>query len=75
MVDKKKYVEYLISTPFNYTSTHMADHQEQISHDMVNRFLSRENFQPADLWTLVQAYLNDQTDSFLLVNDSVRTKK
>ncbi len=75
MISKKDYVEYLISTPFNYTCTHMADHKEQISHDMVNRFLSRQNFQPADLWTLVKPHLDDKADSFLLVDDSVQAKK
>lgn len=75
MISKNEYVEYLISTPFNYTCTHMADHKEQISHDMVNRFLSQQNFQPDDLWALVEPYLIDEADSFLLVDDSVQAKK
>ncbi len=33
MITKKDYVEYLISTPFNYTCTNMADHKDPISHD------------------------------------------
>lgn len=53
----------------------MADHKDQISHDMVNRFLGRQNFQPADLWTLVQPHLDDKADSFLVVDDSVQAKK
>lgn len=75
MIDKKDYVEYLISTPLSYTCTHMADHKDQISHDMVNRFLCRQNFHANDLWALVQPHLLDAADSFLLVDDSVQAKK
>lgn len=75
MISKKDYVEYLISTPFNYTCTHMADHKEELSHDMVNRFLRQERFHSGHLWALVEEYLDDQSDSFLLVDDSVQDKR
>lgn len=44
MISKKDYIEYLIRIPFNYTCTHIADHKEQISHDMVNRFWADKTF-------------------------------
>ncbi|ADB42758.1 IS701 family transposase [Spirosoma linguale] len=75
MISKKDYVEYLISTPFNYTCTHMADHKDQVSHDMVNRFLKSERFHSGHLWALVEPHLNDKADSFLLVDDSVQDKR
>jgi hypothetical protein len=75
MIDKKDYVEYLISTPLSYTCTHMADHKDQISHDMVNRFLRQQDFQPKDLWELVEPYLQNDETAYLLVDDSVQTKK
>jgi hypothetical protein len=39
MITKKQYVEYLISTPKNCTCTYLADHLEDVSHDVVNDFL------------------------------------
>ncbi|GAB3995672.1 hypothetical protein GCM10028807_36440 [Spirosoma daeguense] len=75
MISKKDYVEYLISTPFNYTCTQMADHKQQVSHDMVNRFLKSERFHSGHLCALVEPHLNDRADSFLLVDDSVQDKR
>lgn len=75
MITEKEYVEYLISTPLNYTCTHMADHKEQISHDMVNRFLRQECLDSNHLWTLVTPHLTDSADAFLIVDDSVQAKR
>ena len=43
MIGKHEYIEYLLSTPFNYTSTNMADHKPNLSHDVVSDFLRREH--------------------------------
>ena len=40
MLTQTTYVEYLLSTPTNYTYTHLAAHLPAVSHDQVNRFLS-----------------------------------
>lgn len=71
MITKKEYVEYLISTPFNYTCPHMADHKDPIRHDMVNRFLKKKHVHSGYLWGLVSPYIDDKPDAFLLVDDSV----
>nr|WP_223834286.1 hypothetical protein [Spirosoma profusum] len=42
MIAKREYIEYLLSTPFNYTCTNMADHKPNLSHDVVSDFLRRE---------------------------------
>ena len=59
MISKKEYIEYLLSTPFNYTCTNLADHKPNLSHDVVSDFLRRERFTPADLWAIVQGYIAD----------------
>ena len=38
MITKKQYVEYLVSTPKNCTCTYLAEHLEEVSHDVVNDF-------------------------------------
>jgi len=39
MLTQIAYVEYLLSTPTNYTCTHLAAHLPDAGHDQVNRFL------------------------------------
>ena len=38
-ITKQRYVEYVISTPINYTCTNLADHLDDISHDAINDYL------------------------------------
>src|SRR5436853_11922 len=39
MLTKEQYIEFLISTPVNYTCTHLADHLSGISHDSITDLL------------------------------------
>lgn len=75
MVTKKEYIEYLISTPVNYTCTNLAKHLEDVSHDAVNDYLHREHLTARHLWEQVQPLLKDSPDACLIVDDSVQAKK
>jgi hypothetical protein len=75
MITKKQYVEYLLSTPFNYTCTNLADHLDGVSHDVVNDFLRQERWRPHQLWELVQGRIEDKPDAFLIADDSVQDKR
>ena len=39
MLTQTTYIECLLSTPTNYTCTHLAAHLPDVSHDQVNQFL------------------------------------
>lgn len=41
MITKQRYIEYLISTPINYTCYNLSEHLENVSHDVVSNFLKR----------------------------------
>lgn len=41
MIAKYEYIEYLLSTPFNYTCSNMARHKPSLSHDVVSDFLAQ----------------------------------
>lgn len=41
MIAIQEYIEYLVSTPFNYTCTNVADHKPKLSHEVVGDFLRR----------------------------------
>lgn len=75
MITKKQYIEYLLSTPINYTCSNLAEHLEGVSHDTVTDFLQSKKFTPRDLWELVKDRIEDSEEAFLLVDDSVQNKQ
>jgi len=75
MITKRQYIEYLISTPINYTCSHLAEHLDGMSHDAVSDYLQRDQLTASGLWTLVAPLLNDSEASYLIVDDSVQNKQ
>jgi hypothetical protein len=75
MVSQSQYIEYLLSTPTNYTCTHLAAHLPDVSHDQVNRFLRTTALPLNQLRELVEPLLTDSPEAFLLVDDSVQDKR
>ncbi len=65
MIKKQEYVEYLLSTPNNYTCTNMAEHKRNLSHDVVNDFLRQSRFSSTDLWKLVEPHIEDSASSWM----------
>ncbi|AMJ65285.1 IS701 family transposase [Hymenobacter sp. PAMC 26628] len=75
MLTQAKHIDYLLSTPRNYTCTHLAAHLPGVSHDEVNRFLRNSAFSANQLRALVLPLLRDSPEAFLLVDDSVQDKR
>src|SRR3989304_379466 len=75
MITKRQYIEYLISTPVNYTCTNLAQHLEGVSHDAITDYLQRDKLTAHSLWELVEPLLKDSEDAYLLVDDSVQNKQ
>ena len=75
MITKKQYIEYLLSTPINYTCSNLSEHLEKVSHDVVSDFLQNSKFTPKDVWDLVKNRIDDSEEAFLLVDDSVQNKE
>jgi hypothetical protein len=75
MITKKQYVEYLLSTPKNCTCTYLAEHLEDVSHDVVNDLLRQKRFMPREVWRLVKDRIEDSKEAFLIVDDSVHDKR
>jgi len=75
MITKNQYIEYLLSTPINYTCSNLSEHLENVSHDTVTDFLQNQKFTPRDLWELVKDLIDDSEEAFLLVDDSVQNKQ
>ena len=75
MISKAKYVEYLISTPINYSCSNLAEHLEEVSHDVVTDYLSEERLTARHLWELVEPLLQDSPEAYLIIDDSVQNKE
>ncbi|MGI4873775.1 MAG: IS701 family transposase [Janthinobacterium lividum] len=75
MIIQSQYIDYLLSTPRNYTCTHLAAHLPDVGHDQVNRFLRDNSFSSSQLRQLVLPLLHDSPEAFLLVDDSVQNKR
>src|SRR6266567_4492795 len=71
------YSDYLISSFGQTTGTGLsALLGGSVSHDRIQRFLSRKEFTSADLWLLVKAHVRaiEQADSYIIVDDSISEK-
>src|SRR5215207_2080720 len=75
MITKAQYVEFLISTPVNYTGSNLAAHLDGVSHDQITDFLAREQFTSEQLWKLAQPLITNTPDAFLILDDSVQDKR
>ena len=75
MITKRDYIEYLISTPINYTCSNLATHMEDVSHDVVTDYLQNETLTSRHIWELARHLINDSEDSSLIVDDSVQDKR
>jgi len=73
MITKQQYVEYLICTIGNYTSSHLAEHLDDVSHDVVTAYLRSEPLTARGIWELVAELIQDSPEAFLLVDDSCKT--
>lgn len=71
------YSEYLISSFGQTTGTGLAGLLGgSISHDQIQRLLSKERFSAADLWGIVKAYVRQiqQADGVVIIDDSIAEK-
>lgn len=75
MISRMKYVEFLISTPVNYTCSNLAAHLDGVSHDVVTDYLNQEQLTARNLWELASLFIQDGPDAFLLFDDSVQNKQ
>ena len=74
MLTKEQYIEFLISTPVNYTCTQLADHLSGTSHDSITDFLKSQRLTCDSVWSCAKNLINDTDESFLIVDDSVQEK-
>ena len=75
MITRTNYVEYLISTPINYTCANLAKHMDNVSHDVVTDYLKNERLTARNVWELTEPHIKDGPESCLIIDDSVQNKQ
>ena len=75
MITKQQYVEYLICTMGNYTGSNLAEHLDEVSHDVITDYLANERHTPRNVWELTSKLIQDSPEAFLLLDDSVQDKR
>lgn len=75
MITKLQYVECLVSTIGNFTSTHLAEHLDGVSHDTITDFLQSERLTARSLWELVHGLITGSAAAFLIADDRVQDKR
>jgi hypothetical protein len=75
MITKQQYVEYLICTIGNYTGSNLAEHLDEVSHDVITDYLANERQTPRSVWELTSKLIQDSPEAFLLLDDSVQDKR
>ena len=74
-VTRLDYCQYLLVSQINYTLTHYADHTEQFSHDMANRYLAGDEVRPRSVWDNVGGEVIRTSYGFLIFDDTVLDKR
>jgi hypothetical protein len=70
-MERRTYIEFLISTGVNYTGSYLADHLSGVSYDQGSDFLQSEKITVRDLWELVKGLIQGSRSSYLIIDDSV----
>src|SRR5450631_1990711 len=71
------YSDYLISALGQTTGTGLAGLLDgSVSHDQIQRLLSKEHFSAAELWQIVKPYVRqiEQEDGVIIIDDSIAEK-
>jgi hypothetical protein len=73
-VTRLDYCQYLLVSQINYTLTNYADHTEQFSHDMANRYLAGDEIRPRLVWENVESQVIPSAYGFFVFDDTVLDK-
>ena len=49
-IGRNDYCQFLILSQQNYNITYFAEHVEKCTHDVINRFLQKDNYSPSMPW-------------------------
>src|SRR6185503_5083586 len=63
--------QYLLISPINQPLTNFANHTKDMSHDAINRFLSKDQMTPRLVWDNVRDSITPCADGDLVFDDTI----
>lgn len=69
------YCQYLLSSQTNYTLTNLANHLQELSHDQINRYLSKAKLSSQMIWENVEKEISEDEEGILVFDDTVSDKR
>jgi hypothetical protein len=72
--NKTDYCQYLLSSQVNYTLTNYAEHVDELSHDLVKRYLERDRLTASDIWQEVKHDIVSSESGYIIFDDTVLNK-
>jgi len=74
-ISRQDYCQFLTVSQKNYSLTYFAEHAQQYSHDVINRFLQKDKYTPSMLWEHVKADIVFSEDGYIVFDDTVLEKR
>ncbi len=75
MITADQDIQYVLSPPNNHTCSSLAQHLEQVRHEVVSDFLRTKRVTARGLWHLVHGLIADGPEACLILDDSVQDNR
>ena len=72
---RQTYCQFIISSQINYTQTYMAEHNQNFSHDAINRYLMEDDVSPKAVWQSIGHLIRRSANACLIFDDTVLDKR
>ena len=73
-ITQKDYSQYLLVSQVNFTMTNFAKHVKDLTHDTINRYMSKEKITPANVWEIAKTDILYSKNGKLIFDDFVEIK-
>ncbi len=69
-----QYCQYLLAAVKNFTITNFADHQDEVSHDTLRRYMKDQKIKPRKLWKITRKDIIYSPNGSIIFDDTVLNK-
>ena len=74
-ISRIDYCQFLTVSQKNYSITYYADHAKKCSHDVINRFISKDKYTPSLLWEHISPDVIQSENAYIIFDDTVLNKR
>ena len=74
-INRNDYYQFLTLSPRNHSITYFAEHAVRCSHNVMNRFLQKDKYNPSIPWEHVKRHIVFSDDGCIIFNDIILEKR